>query len=156
MRHQRIIFAAGGAFALAFAAVSASASTLTDPASGATCTDGQDVRITKDHFSLVLEGRCGAITITASDGSLNVEEATSLHVAGNGVTVLNEKVGTLSVDGDRNTLNMTEVGEARIGGNGNMLLGTEYKRVHFRGKDNTVNTDNEPQLEDEGSGNRVI
>lgn len=152
MRHH-VFFAA---LALTCTAVSARASTLTDPASGATCTDGQDVRITKDHFSIVLEGRCGAITITASDGSLNVSEARSLHVGGSGVTVLNEKVDVLTVDGDRNTLNMTEVGEARVGGNGNLLLGTDYQRVHFRGKDNTVNTNNEPQLVDEGSGNRVI
>lgn len=152
MRHHVFFIA----LALAFTAVSAHASTLTNPASGATCTDGQDVRITKDHFSVVLEGRCGAVTITASDGSLNVSEARSLHVRGSGVTVLNEKVDVLSVDGDRNTLNMTEVGEARVGGNGNLLLGTDYQRVHFRGKHNTVNTNNEPQLEDEGSGNRVI
>lgn len=132
------------------------AGVLNDPANGATCTDGQDVVITRSDFSLVLDGVCGVVTVRGSNGSLNVDEAKGFRIIGSGVTVLNQKTGTLTVEGSGNTLNMTEVGEAVVGGNDNMFLGTEYKRVHFRGKGNTVNTDNTPELVDEGSGNRVM
>jgi len=132
------------------------AGVLTDPASGATCTDGQDVVITRSDFSLVLDGVCGVVTVRGSNGSLNVDEAKGFRIIGSGVTLANEKAGTLTVDGSGNTLNMTEVGEAVVGGNDNLLLGTQFKRVHFRGKGNTVNIDNTPELVDEGSGNRVM
>lgn len=134
----------------------AQAGVLTDPAGGATCTDGQDVLVTRSDFGIVLEGSCGTVTIRGSNGSLNVEEATSVIVIGSGVTLLNQKTGTLTVEGSHNTLNMTEVGEAVVSGDDNMLLGSQYGRVHFRGKNNTVNSDNKPQLVDEGSGNRVM
>ena len=144
---------ASGAFALSV--LPAQAGVLTDPASGATCTDGQDVLITRSDFSIVLDGVCGTVTIRGSNGSINVDEVKGIRVIGNGVTVLNEKTGTLAVEGSGNTLNMTQVGEAVVSGDDNKLLGTEYGRVHFRGKNNTVNTSNTPQLVDDGSHNRV-
>lgn len=141
---------------LALAVLPAWAGTLTDPASGATCTDGQDVLITRDGFSTVLEGACGTITVRASKGSVNVDEAKAIQVIGSDVTVLNQKTQSLTVDGSDNTLNMTEVGAAVVAGDRNLLLGTDYGRVHFRGKDNTVNSSNKPETVDEGSGNKVM
>jgi len=134
----------------------AQAGTLTDPATGATCTNGQDVLITRDDFRLVLDGVCGKVTIRASKGSLNVDEVTSIQVIGSGVTVLNQKVGTLTIEGSNNMLNMTDVGEAVVTGDNNTLLGNEYGRVHFRGNGNTVNASNKPDTVDDGSGNRVM
>lgn len=141
---------------LALAALPAWASTLTDPASGATCTDGQDVLITRDGFSTVLEDECGTVTVRASNGSLIVDEAKAIHVTGNDVTVVNQKTQSLTVDGSDNTFNMTEVGAAVVAGDRNLLLGTDYGRVHFRGKDNTVNSSGKPETRDEGSGNKVM
>lgn len=141
---------------LALSVLPAQAGVLTDPASGTTCTDGQDVLVTRSDFSIVLEGTCGSVTIRGSNGSLNVEEAKSVSVIGSGVTLLNQKTGTLTVEGSHNTLNMTDVDAAVVAGDDNLLLGTQYGRVHFRGKNNTVNSDNKPQLVDEGSGNRVM
>jgi len=86
---------------------------LTDPASGAQCS-GQDVAITRDGFDLVLNGDCGAVVITASDGAVNVEHATSLRVEGSRVTVLNSRVGDVDVRGADNTLNLTEVDALEI------------------------------------------
>lgn len=144
------------ALALAVSTLPVHAGTLTDPATGATCTDGQDVLITRDDFRLVLDGVCGKVTIKASKGSLNVDEVTSIQVIGSGVTVLNQKVGTLTVEGSNNMLNMTDVSEAVVAGDNNTLLGNEYGRVHFRGRNNTVNSSNKPETVDEGSGNRVM
>lgn len=48
---------------------------LVDPASGATCLQGANVRITKDDFSTVLNGQCGTVQITGSNGSVNVDHA---------------------------------------------------------------------------------
>lgn len=141
---------------LALTTLPAWAGTLTDPASGATCTDGQDVLITQEGFRTVLEGTCGAVTIRASKGSVNVDEASSISVLGSGVTVLNQKTQTLTVEGSDNMLNMTEVGSAVVGGDRNTLLGENYGRVHFRGKGNTVNSSNKPETVDEGSGNKVM
>ena len=56
-----------------------SAGTLTDPASGANCA-GQDLRITSDGFSLVIEGECGHVVVTGSNGALNVDRAASIRV----------------------------------------------------------------------------
>lgn len=154
---MRIRFLARCACAvLPLSVLPAQAGVLTDPASGARCTDGQDVVITRSDFSLVLEGVCGVVTVRGSNGSLNVDEAKGFSVTGSGVTILNQKTGTLTVEGSGNTLNMTEVDEAVVGGNDNLFLGTEFRRVHFRGKGNTVNTNNTPELVDEGSGNRVM
>ena len=129
---------------------------LLDPASGAMCTNGQNVRITKSDFSVVLDGACGEVVITASNGSINVDHARSIRVEGQRVSVLNEKVDTIDAIGSDNTFNMTEVGHAIVSGDRNTLLGHSYERVTFKGKDNTVNTDNSPNLDDQGSGNKVI
>lgn len=131
-------------------------SVLVDPASGATCGQGADVRITRSGFSTVLDGQCGNVIITGSNGSVNVDRARSIRVEGQKVTVLNEKTETLEAIGSDNIFNMTEVGHAIVAGDRNKLLGRAYQRVTFKGKDNAVNTDNEPQLDDQGTGNKVI
>jgi len=131
-------------------------SVLVDPASGATCGQGADVRITRSGFSTVLEGQCGNVTVTGSNGSVNVDHARSIRVEGQKVTVLNEQVETLETTGSDNIFNMTEVGHAIVAGDRNTLLGRAYQRVTFKGKDNAVNTDNAPQLDDQGTGNKVI
>jgi len=129
---------------------------LVDPASSATCSHGSNVRITKSGFQTVLNGQCGAIVVTGSNGSVNVDHAQSIRVEGSQVTVLNEKVEMLEAIGSDNTFNMTEVGQATVAGDRNTLLGRNYRQVTFKGKDNAVNTDNEPQLDDQGSRNKVI
>ncbi len=128
---------------------------LTDPGNGTQCA-GQNVHITRDDFRVVLEGDCGDIVVTASQGSLNVDRARSIRVEGSQVTVLNEDVDSLTVIGNGNTFNMTRVGSAEIRGDGNGLLGKEYGKVVFGGSDNYVNADNQPAVEDQGSQNRVI
>lgn len=129
---------------------------LVDPASGASCGQGANVRITKNEFSTVLDGECGNVIITGSNGSVNVDRAKSIRVEGTQVTVLNEKVETLEAVGSDNTFNMTEVKKTVVAGDRNTLLGRTYEHVTFKGKDNSVNTDNEPQLDDQGTGNKVI
>lgn len=79
---------------------------LIDPASGATCSEGSNVRIAKNDFETVLSGQCGAVVITGSNGSVNVDHALSIRVEGTEVTVLNEKVETLEAIGSDNTFNM--------------------------------------------------
>jgi len=128
---------------------------LTDPASGAQCS-GQDVAITRDGFNLVLNGDCGAVVITASDGAVNVEHATSLRVEGSQVTVLNSRVGDVDVRGADNSLNLTEVDALEISGDRNTVLARRIERVTFSGASNVVNPDNTPALEDTGTGNRVM
>jgi hypothetical protein len=129
---------------------------LVDPASGATCGQGADVRITHSGFSTVLNGQCRSVIVTGSNGSVNVDHAQSIRVEGQRVTVLNEKVETLEAFGSDNSFNMTEVGHAIVAGDRNTLLGRAYQRVTFKGKDNAVNTDNDPDLDDQGTGNKVI
>ncbi|WP_202843483.1 DUF3060 domain-containing protein [Luteimonas saliphila] len=133
----------------------ASPAALTDPASGAQCA-GSDVRITRDGFSLVLDGDCGEVVITGSHGSVNLSRAASIRVEGNHVTVLNEEVGKVEVAGDDNILNMTVVGPLAILGDRNMVLAREISALRFEGRDNTVNPDNTPALEDSGTGNRLL
>ena len=130
-------------------------SVLTDPGNGTQCA-GRNVHITRDDFRVVLEGDCGDIVVTASQGSLNVDRARSIRVEGSQVTVLNEDVDSLTVTGNGNTFNMTRVGSAEIRGDGNGLLGKEYGKVVFGGSDNYVNADNQPAVEDQGTQNRVI
>lgn len=136
-------------------APAAATGVLTDPASGARC-DGQDLLVTRAQSRLVIEGECGDVTITATEGSLNVERARSLEVRGDRFTVLNARVGEVHVSGNDNILNLTDSGPVRIDGRGNTVLGTSIERVGFGGNDNTVNASNEPPVEDAGTGNRVI
>lgn len=134
----------------------AGSSELVDPASGATCLQGANVRITKNDFSTVLNGQCGTVHISGSNGSVNVDHAQSITVDGQKVNVINEEVSTLNVLGSDNNLNMTQVGQAVVAGDRNTLLGRSYQQVTFKGNSNVVNTDNEPQLDDQGTDNKVI
>lgn len=136
-------------------ALSAVSSTLTDPASGADC-GGKDLRITKDNADTIVNGECGAVTITASHGALNVEKARAIRVEGSSFTVLNKQVDELSIAGNNNTLNLTNLGSADIQGNQNLVLVREVKQVRFSGNDNTVNPSSKPTLDDRGSGNKLM
>ncbi|OAX85936.1 hypothetical protein A7D16_05075 [Xanthomonas nasturtii] len=145
----------GGDGPAAQALSAAVSSTLTDPASGADC-GGKDVRITKDNADTIINGDCGAVTITASHGALNVEKARSIRVEGSSFTVLNEQVGELRIIGSNNTLNLTNLDSVDIQGNKNLVLAREVKQVRFSGNDNTVNPSSTPTLDDRGSGNKVM
>ncbi len=128
---------------------------LTDPASGANCA-GQDLHVTRDDFSLVIEGECGRVVVTASRGALNVDRAASIRVEGSHVTVLNAQVGEVVVTGHDNTLNLTDGGALALEGNRNLVLARELGPVAISGQDNTVNPDNTPALDDTGTGNRLL
>ncbi|WP_115049077.1 DUF3060 domain-containing protein [Xanthomonas arboricola] len=144
-----------GADGPAAQAVSAMSSTLTDPASGADCS-GKDVRLTRNDSEWILHGECGAVTITASRGAMNLDAARSIRVEGSNFTVLNERLGQLSVTGHDNTLNLTNVDSVDIQGNKNLVLAREVKQVRFSGNDNTVNPSSKPTLHDSGSGNKLM
>lgn len=133
----------------------AGASVLTDPASGASCA-GQDLHITRDAFNLVIEGECGQIVVTGSQGAINVDRAAAIRVDGSHVTVLNAHVGEVVVTGHDNTLNLTNAGTLTLEGDRNMILARELGPVAISGKDNTVNPDNAPALDDTGTGNRLL
>ncbi|MFO3703935.1 DUF3060 domain-containing protein [Xanthomonas codiaei] len=136
-------------------AVSPMSSALTDPASGADCS-GKDVRLTRNDSEWILHGDCGAVTITASRGAMNLDNARSIRVEGSNFTVLNRQLGQLSVTGHDNTLNLTNVDNVDIQGNKNLVLAREVKHVRFSGNDNTVNPSSKPTLDDSGSGNKVM
>ncbi|MCD0280414.1 DUF3060 domain-containing protein [Xanthomonas melonis] len=136
-------------------AVSAMSPTLTDPASGADCS-GKDVRLTRNDSEWILHGDCGAVTITASRGAMNLDNARSIRVEGSNFTVLNQQLGQLSVTGHDNTLNLTNVDSVDIQGNKNLVLAREVKQVRFSGNDNTVNPSSKPTLDDSGSGNKLM
>ena len=136
-------------------AIDAVSGTLTDPAGGARCA-GNDVRIARDHFELVIEGDCGEVAVTASNGAVNVSGATSIRVEGSHATVLNERVGAVEVSGSDNTLNLTHVGPLTVSGDNNLVLAREIASVAFSGHGNTANPDNAPPLQDSGSGNKLM
>ncbi|QOY64046.1 DUF3060 domain-containing protein [Lysobacter sp. H21R4] len=128
---------------------------LTDPASGGNCA-GNDLRISRDDFSMVIQGECGNVVISGSNGVLNLDGARSLRVEGNNVTVLNEQVGEVVVTGDDTTLNLTIAGPVKVDGDRNLVLAKDIQTLGFSGNDNTVNTDNDPALDDTGRGNRLL
>lgn len=136
-------------------AVDAVSGTLTDPAGGARCA-GNDVRITRDDFDLVIEGDCGEVVVTASNGAVNVSSAASIRVEGSHVTVLNAQVGAVDVSGSDNTLNLTRAGPLTVSGDNNLVLAREIASVAFSGRGNTANPDNAPPLQDSGSGNKLM
>ncbi|MCC8627895.1 DUF3060 domain-containing protein [Xanthomonas vesicatoria] len=136
-------------------AISAVSSTMTDPASGADC-GGKDVRLTRDDSEWILHGNCSTVTITASRGAMNLDNARSIRVEGSNFTVLNTQLGQLSVTGHDNTLNLTNVDSVDIQGNKNLVLAREIKQVRFSGNDNTVNPSSKPTLDDHGRGNKVM
>ena len=112
---------------------------MTDPASGASCA-GQDLHITRDAFNLVIEGECGQIVVTGSQGAINVDRAAAIRVDGSHVTVLNAQVGEVVVTGHDNTLNLTNAGTLTLdsashqvsGGGVEVALGpTEYRLLEF-------------------------
>jgi len=136
-------------------ALEAASDTLTDPAGGARCA-GNDVRITRDDFDLVIEGDCGEVVVTASNGAVNVSRAASIRVEGSHVTVLNDQVGAVDVSGSDNTLNLTRAGPLTVSGDDNLVLAREIASVAFSGHRNTANPDNTPPLQDSGSGNKLM
>lgn len=137
-------------------AVSNTASdSLNDPGSGADCA-GRNLRISRDNTTLVINGECGEVTITASGGSLNFDKARAIVVEGSHYTVLNTDVDTVRVVGSDNSLNLTNARRIEVSGNNNMILSRETAEIHFSGNTNTLNTDSQPQVDDRGTGNRVI
>ncbi|MGJ4730173.1 DUF3060 domain-containing protein, partial [Luteimonas sp. SDU101] len=133
----------------------AATAALTDPASGANCA-GQDVRVARDGFELVVEGDCGKVVVTGSRGAINVDRAAAIRVEGSHVTVLNAQAGEIIVTGHDNTLNLTNAGALAIEGDRNLVLARELGPVAISGRDNTVNPDNAPALDDSGTGNRLL
>lgn len=129
--------------------------TLVDPASGAQCA-GKDLRLTRDHASLVIDGQCGAVVIAGSHVELNLGQAASLRVEGSDVTVLNEQVGQVTVTGRQNTLNLTQVDLVQLEGDDNVVLATRIGKIRFLGNRNTLNPSGKPEIEDRGSGNKVL
>lgn len=129
--------------------------TLNDPGSGADCA-GKNLRISRDNTTLVINGECGEVTITASGGSLNFDKARTIVLEGSHYTVLNTDVDTVRVVGSDNTLNLTNARRIEVSGNNNMILSRETAHIQFSGNTNTLNTDAQPQVDDRGSGNRVI
>ncbi len=132
-----------------------SSDTLADPGAGAQCS-GKNLRITHDNSSQVIDGECADVTVSASNGSLNVSKAQTITVEGRQFTVLNDQVDTVRVVGSDNILNLTNARHIEVSGNNNMILVKDIAEVKFSGSGNTINASSEPKVDDSGSGNRVI
>ena len=129
--------------------------TLNDPGSGADCA-GKNLRISRDNTTLVINGECGEVTITASGGSLNFDKARAIVVEGSHYTVLNTDVDTVRVVGSDNTLNLTNARRIEVSGNDNMILSRATAEIQLSGNTNTLSTDGQPPVDDRGSGTRVL
>ncbi|WP_199422518.1 hypothetical protein [Actinotalea solisilvae] len=92
------------------------------PILNATCT-GQDLDVDEDGSTVIMTGPCGAITVTASWVTVNVDDVERLEVSGDNVTVIAKDVGAVVVSGSGNVLNLDRVdGEVEDSGRLNEVL----------------------------------
>lgn len=80
------------------------------PVLNSTCT-GQDLDVDEDGSTVIMTGPCGAITVTASWVTVNVDDVERLEVAGDNVTVIAKDVGAVVVSGSGNLLNLDRVAD---------------------------------------------
>ena len=78
------------------------------PVLNSTCT-GQDLDVDEDGSTVIMTGPCGAITVTASWVTVNVDDVERLEVSGDNVTVIARDVGAVVVSGSGNLLNLDTV-----------------------------------------------
>jgi len=128
-----------GAVEAASGDAAAASPTLRDPRERTDC-DGRDVEIGYSDASIVLDGRCGRMTLGGSRLAVNVDEAEAIEVTGDEVTVINNrKAGIVVAHGDGGTLNLTDADEVTLHGSRNTVLAFRIGRLRIEGSGNTVN-----------------
>lgn len=126
-----------------------------DLSEGGSCVDGEDIVIAAAGSSAVIDGPCGAVTISGADFGGNIESAESVEVSGANASVLGAEWGEARVLADGVTLNVDSVqrlvteaagthlttqraGELVIDGDGATVNGDEAERVMLNANDATV------------------
>lgn len=126
-----------------------------DLSEGGSCVDGEDIVIAAAGSSAVVDGPCGAVTISGADFGGNIESAESVEVSGANASVLGAEWGKARVLADGVTLNVDSVqrlvteaagthlttqraGELVIDGDGATVNGGEAERVMLNANDATV------------------
>lgn len=91
------------------------------PVLNSTC-DGQDLLVDEDGTTVIMTGPCGAITVTASWVTVNVDDVERLEVAGDNVTVLARDVGDVALSGSGILLNVDSTGAVEDTGRLNQVI----------------------------------
>lgn len=72
-----------------------------------TC-EGQDLDVSKDESTTIMDGDCGEVTVTASRATVNIDAATGITVSGDGNTIIVTRTGAVRVSGSSNIVNWSE------------------------------------------------
>jgi hypothetical protein len=120
--------------------------------------DGRDFDIDQNGATLVLDGACGDVTISADDVSVNLDTAASLTITGSTVHVIvNGDLPALTLSGDVNTVNGENMGTVKVNGTNGTVLAKEVTALSATGSYNTVNWDSGVQsAQDTGTGNIFV
>ncbi|WP_051480464.1 DUF3060 domain-containing protein [Cellulomonas sp. KRMCY2] len=92
------------------------------PYISSTCQD-DDLDVTQDDATVLMDGQCATVTIMASGAYLSLDDARSVVVIGDGNTILAGAVGQVTVSGSDNYLSLDTVkGAVTDEGAGNTVL----------------------------------
>lgn len=128
---------------------------MTNPVIGSLC-DGRDIVQADDHFGLVLDGMCGDVLISGSDGSVNLDGARSLRVTGHHVLALGKENLSVRVEGHDDTFDFSDIGALVVSGNASQVTGGAAKSHEMQGSGNTINIDTIDVTKNLGTGDEVV
>ena len=120
--------------------------------------EGKDVVIDTENTNAVLEGECGAVTVTADRVFLTLENAESISVTGSRVDVVVEgSVGAVSMGGEQNSYTGGDVASLAVSGSTVNVTVNEAGSVSVSGSSNfVVWTSGAASATDSGSENTVL
>ena len=137
-------------------------STTDDDATGGGFTDGdcdgQSFEVKEDASTVLMTGRCGDISITASGATINLEDADSVNVFGlDNVIIIDGEVTAVTIKGDRTSWTGDSVGSIKVQGNDSTVLLGTADDVRVSGDTNYVQwSHGVASAEDTGTGNTIV
>lgn len=127
-----------------------------DLSQGGTCAAGEDIVISAEGATPVIEGDCGRVRIEAANISGNIAGASAVEINAENVTLLGAAWGQVQVGGKNVTLNVDKVDSLASRGDGFHLTNHELGDIVLEADSATINSDSLKSLIVKGSSSTVV
>ncbi|MCU1513711.1 MAG: hypothetical protein JWO10_801, partial [Microbacteriaceae bacterium] len=112
-----------------------------NPAAGSVECHGQALLLNRAGGRYTLSGGCGAVSIQGQDIVVELDDAASITINGDRVTVDGDSLGPVSISGQNNSVTADTVKSLKINGDRNMIKADSAGAVAVGGNDNSVDAD---------------
>ncbi len=132
------------------------AGSVRDLSAGGTCEARETITVTSDGASPVIEGDCGAVTVTGAGVSGNIDSATAVTIRAEGVTLLGADWGTATVSGSGTGLNVDHIDTLHIDAPNARVTNKTLGTVVVNSDSATINSSGIENLTVKGSRSTVV